>query len=49
MSNINEDRRQSCVDFKCKPYRDNWNDKKITYIVMAINDINNRITDFKDK
>ena len=46
MSNFNEDRRQSCVDFKCKPYRERL---KITYIVMAINDINNRITDIKDK
>ena len=28
MSNYNEDKRHSCVDFKCEPYRDNWKDKK---------------------
>ena len=31
MSNFNEDRRQTCVDSKCEPYRDNWKGKKNIY------------------
>ena len=26
MLNFNKDRRQSCVNFKCEPYKDKWKD-----------------------
>ena len=47
MLNFHNDRRKSCVDFKCESYViiGKINNK---FMVMAINDKNTCITDIKD-